>query len=109
MGVPSRSTSLPSAAAAPRMMDPKTSSTASYSTKVWTNVGERTWSSVGTSGDGTIVVPVPSGSSVPARATNLLLLGGDSAPPLGGAEGSKLKSLILSSQRMYILFRCWAT
>ena len=41
MGAPSRSTSWPSAAAAPRTMGPKRVSTASPAARVWTNVDER--------------------------------------------------------------------
>jgi hypothetical protein len=68
-------------------MGPKTASTLSSAAKVWTNVGERRRSSEGTGGDGAIVAPVPSDSSAPASAMNILLHGGDSALPLGGVEG----------------------
>ncbi len=54
-----------SAAAAPRTMCPKTAPTASTAAKVWTNVGDRTRSSVGTGDDGVVVVPVSSDSSAP--------------------------------------------
>ena len=69
MGVPSRSTSLPSAAAAPRMMGPKTLSSAA---KVWRNVGERKRSSEGTGGNGAGFVPVPNDSYAPASVMNIL-------------------------------------
>jgi hypothetical protein len=84
-GVPRRSTSVPSAAAAPRMMGPKTASTASSAAKIWTNVGKRKRSSEGISGDGAVVVPVPSGSSAPASARNIGYRG--ESAPLGSTEG----------------------
>ena len=74
MRVPSRSTRLPSAAAAQRTMGPKTSSTASAAAKVWTNVCERKKSSKGTGGDGAVVIPVLTNSSAPSSAMNLNIL-----------------------------------
>ena len=65
-------------------MGPKTASTASSAAKVWTNVGERKRSSEGTGGGGAVVVPVPSDSSEPASAMNILERGdgvGGLAPP----------------------------
>ncbi len=71
-GTRSRSTSWPSAAAAPRTMGPKSASTARSTAKVWTKVGERKRSSEGAGGDGARVVPVPSDGSAPASATKIL-------------------------------------
>jgi hypothetical protein len=85
-GCAARSTSVPSAAAAPRMKGQKTASTASSAAKDWTNVCERKRSSEGIGGDGAVVVPVPSGSTAPASARNIGH-GGGSAPPLGDTEG----------------------
>ncbi len=53
-------------------MGPKTASTVSSAAKVWTKVGERKKPSEGTGGDGAGVVPVPSDSSAPASAMNIL-------------------------------------
>ena len=53
-------------------MGPKTASTTSAAAKVWTNVGERKKSAEGTGGGGAIVVPVPSDSSAPSSAMNIL-------------------------------------
>jgi hypothetical protein len=88
MGAPYRSTSWPSAAAAPRMMGPKNVSTLSAAAKVWTKVGARKKTSEGVGGCGAVVVPVPSGSSEPASAVNILEPWGDSpAPPRAAVEG----------------------
>jgi hypothetical protein len=82
LGAPSRSTSGPIAVAAPRMMGPKSASTASSAAKVWMNVGEKTKSFEGTGGVGALVGSVPSGSSEPASTTNMKVHEGDSpAPP----------------------------
>ena len=50
-GAPFRSTSVPKAPAAPRMICPKSASSASSFDSAWTNDGERKWSSEGTGGD----------------------------------------------------------
>ena len=98
MGAPSLSTSWPSAAAAPRTIGPKSLSTASSAARVWTNVGERKRSSDGTGGDGAVVVPVPSDSSEPASAMNILVHGGVSAPhPAGRVEGIASPSWVLAN------------
>ena len=55
---PCRSTSLLSAAAAPRRMGPKIGSRSSSVAKAWTNVGERKRSFGGTGGGGAGVAPV---------------------------------------------------
>ncbi len=81
------STGLPSVPAAPRMMGPKKASMASSYTKVWTKAGARKWLADGTSGGCAGVVPVPRASFDPARATNILVHGGVTAPPLGLGEG----------------------
>ena len=69
-------TSLPSAAAAPRRIGPKVGSRSSSVAKVCTNVGERKRSFDGTGGGGACVIPLLSGSSEPARATKILVNGG---------------------------------
>ena len=73
---PGQSTGLPSVAA------PKMASAASSSTKAWTKAGARKWSDDGSGGVGAAVVPVPRASSNPARATNTLVHGGETPPPL---------------------------
>jgi hypothetical protein len=54
------------------MMGPKTASTVSSYAKALTNVGDRKTSFEGTCGDEAVVVPVPSDSSAPASATDIL-------------------------------------
>ena len=94
MSLQSLSTSLPSAAAAQSTIGPKFASTASSSAKVWTNARERNRSSGGTGGGGAVFVPVPSYSSEPFSATNILVHRGDSSvSPLGGVEGIWLEGI----------------
>jgi hypothetical protein len=76
-----------SAAAAPRTMCPKTAPTASTAAKVWTNVGDRTRSSVGTGDDGAVVVPVSSDSSAPP------------SPPPGRGRGDCVTPLDVGERR----------
>jgi hypothetical protein len=70
----------PNVPAVPRMIGPKKASASSSRTKACTKAGARKWASDGTGGAGAGVVPVPSASSAPARATNILA-GGNSPPP----------------------------
>ena len=83
-GAPCRSTSVPKAAAPPRMIGLKSASSASSFDSAWTKDGERKRSSEGTGGDGAAVVPVPSGSSAPASAMNIPAPGGICPSPWGG-------------------------
>ena len=91
-GAPCRSTSLPSAAAAPRRIGPKTGSMATSVAKLCTSVGERkrpppVSAAAGPAEHCDCVVAVLSGSSEPARAMNILSTRGvNTAPPPSGVN-----------------------
>ena len=84
---PCRSTNLPSASAAPDIIGPNSVSVKSSAASFWTNAGDKKRSSEGTDGAGAVVAPVPSVSSAPASATNILVHVGDDAPPHRGSGG----------------------
>jgi hypothetical protein len=81
MAAPCQLTGLPKPVAPCRIRQNK-ASTASSLTKDCTEVGARKWSADGASCVGAVVIPIPRCSSDPARATNILAHGGDTAPPL---------------------------